>query len=629
MVWLGAAAAFVVAFLFRWLTLSEFPNDHFDHVALAQQLRLGAWPVRDFTDEGMPLAYVVSAVAWSLARSPFLSEAIVVSLGFAIAAALTFLAVARLSRSSIAASVAVLAQVMVYPRTYSYPKLLVQAVAIAVACWAIERLNTRRLAALAATTALGYYFRHDHAVHIGAATIALLAVVRWPMGLPAIARTVAQYTAMVIAFVLPHLLYVQWAAGLPTYLAISRNYVMAESAAGQYRVPRPHLVPAAGLWVRRDTPTVSVRWTAATDAAARVQLEQRFALERVGHTDETTWQYRLRDTGAANMASLRSSPSVDDTHGFDRISDARVRGLQLGPGWRARENSLAVLYWWCWLIPAVALIAAVATRRTMTTTGAAGAAMLIVLAVFANLGFLRSPLDMRLPDVAVPQAVLAAWLGTTLWRWPSTRRGQVFRRGLVLIATAKAVIAITVLSQTGQLLLATGIASGPAGVAQRVADVTAERRAAFPGPVPNNPSRVLLPFLEYVRECTGPDDHLLYAWYSPEVYVVADRPFAGDHRKFVAPFHSSSWEQARTLDRLTRQRVPFVLIPKERRQSFETGYPEVWQYVRSRYVPMTTIPEGDPAGIEILRESNWFSDRLYRDTSWPCAGSRRSGAGPS
>ena len=111
--------------------------------------------------------------------------------------------------------------------------------------------------------------------------------------------------------------------------------------------------------------------------------------------------------------------------------------------------------------------------------------------------------------------------------------------------------------------------------------------------------------------------------------MVADRPLAGDHRKFVAPFHSSSWEQARTLDRLRRQRVPFVLIPRERRHSFETGYPEVWQYLRSRYVPMTTIPEGDPGGIEILREANWFSERRYRDTICPCVGSPPSGAGTS
>src|SRR5688500_12930070 len=99
MVWIGALAAFLVVFGFRWLTLSEFPNDHFDHVAIAQQLRLGAWPVRDFTDEGLPLAYVLSAAAWSLFKSPFLSEAIVVASGFAAAAALSFVAAARLSGS--------------------------------------------------------------------------------------------------------------------------------------------------------------------------------------------------------------------------------------------------------------------------------------------------------------------------------------------------------------------------------------------------------------------------------------------------------------------------------------------------------------------------------------------------
>src|SRR5262245_36269604 len=193
MVRLGAAAAFVVVFAFRWLTLAEFPNDHFDHLALAQQLRLGAWPVRDFTDEGLPLAYVASAAAWSLMKSPFLSEAVLVSFGFAIAAALTFVVATRLTRSPTAASAAVLAQVMFYPRTYSYPKLLVQAVAVAVACWAIERLSIRRLAALAAATALGYYFRHDHAIYLGIAIVTLLTVARWPKGVRDVTRTVAQY----------------------------------------------------------------------------------------------------------------------------------------------------------------------------------------------------------------------------------------------------------------------------------------------------------------------------------------------------------------------------------------------------------------------------------------------------
>jgi len=106
----GTALAFLLAAAFRWLTLTEFLNDHFDHVALAQQLRLGALPVRDFVDEGMPLMYAISAAAWSLINAPFLSEAIIVALAFAIAAALSFRVAARLSRSMLAAALAVIAQ---------------------------------------------------------------------------------------------------------------------------------------------------------------------------------------------------------------------------------------------------------------------------------------------------------------------------------------------------------------------------------------------------------------------------------------------------------------------------------------------------------------------------------------
>jgi hypothetical protein len=139
-----------------------------------------------------------------------------------------------------------------------------------------------------------------------------------------------------------------------------------------------------------------------------------------------------------------------------------------------------------------------------------------------------------------------------------------------------------------------------------------------PGPVPSNPSALLLPFFEYLRQCTSADDRLLYAWYSPEVYIVADRAFAGDHRKFFAPFHATRWEQARTIARLKQEQVPFVLIPRDRRQSFAAGYPDVWQYIRTRYVPMATVPDGDPAGIDILRDAAWTTARTYRSTTWPC-----------
>src|SRR5688500_6214593 len=106
----GIALALLITAAFRWLTLTELLNDHVDHVALAQQVRLGAMPLRDFVDEGMPLMYMVSAAAWTLIKAPFVSEAIIVALGFATAAALSFRAASLISQSVLAAALATAAQ---------------------------------------------------------------------------------------------------------------------------------------------------------------------------------------------------------------------------------------------------------------------------------------------------------------------------------------------------------------------------------------------------------------------------------------------------------------------------------------------------------------------------------------
>jgi hypothetical protein len=109
------------------------------------------------------------------------------------------------------------------------------------------------------------------------------------------------------------------------------------------------------------------------------------------------------------------------------------------------------------------------------------------------------------------------------------------------------------------------------------------------------------------------------------VYIVADRGFAGDHRKFFAPFHATAWEQARTVARLKQQRVPFVIIPSDRRTLFESGYPDVWQFLKTRYVPMTSIPIGGGEQMTVLRDAAWTSDRSYESTDWPCPGTAAGG----
>jgi hypothetical protein len=242
--------------------------------------------------------------------------------------------------------------------------------------------------------------------------------------------------------------------------------------------------------------------------------------------------------------------------------------------------------------------------------------MIAVLALFTDIAFLRAPLHVRLPDLAVSHSILGAWVATTLWRWPVQRWPRLISRASVAVGTVTVLVAIGVFAGTGTLLATTRLLQGPAAVVQRGREVAANMRDDKPGPVPNNPSVVLLPFFEYLQACTAPQDRLLFTWYSPELYIVAKRGFAGDHRRIYRRL--SDWEQARTLARLRQERVPFVLIPLPRKPWLQESNPDIWRYIESRYVPMATIPPGDPEGFEILRESAWTGTSAYPQTGWPC-----------
>ena len=50
-----AIAVFVATALIRYLALKGFSNDHYQHLAGAQQMLMGELPTRDFVDPGQPL----------------------------------------------------------------------------------------------------------------------------------------------------------------------------------------------------------------------------------------------------------------------------------------------------------------------------------------------------------------------------------------------------------------------------------------------------------------------------------------------------------------------------------------------------------------------------------------------
>src|SRR5688572_13571002 len=116
------------AFGFRILSLRGLPNDHYMHLAWAQQLLFNDVPGRDFVDPGMPLLYTLSALVQRVWAGPF-GEALLTAGMLAIAAATTLVLVTRVTTLWVGATAA-LFQIALVPRLYSYPKILVPAVAL-------------------------------------------------------------------------------------------------------------------------------------------------------------------------------------------------------------------------------------------------------------------------------------------------------------------------------------------------------------------------------------------------------------------------------------------------------------------------------------------------------------------
>src|SRR6185369_2620954 len=94
----AAVAAGVLAFAYRVLVLRDLTNDHYMHLAWAQQLLFCQLPGRDFVDPGMPLMYTLSAFVQHLWPGPF-SEGVITCLLLAVAASATCLVATELTGS--------------------------------------------------------------------------------------------------------------------------------------------------------------------------------------------------------------------------------------------------------------------------------------------------------------------------------------------------------------------------------------------------------------------------------------------------------------------------------------------------------------------------------------------------
>jgi hypothetical protein len=232
----AGVAAFCVAW--RVLSLGALENDHFVHLARAHQMLHGYWPLRDFSDPGLPGQYMLSALAsWAFGIAPLVDVLLQASM-LAIAAGLTLRLAERASGSSLVGTAVALVEVLSMPRLYAAPKLLVHAVAIALAWRYLDSPTRRRATWLGAWTACAFLLRHDHGLFVGLIAVGCLLARRagragqWRGDAAALAGTAA-------LLLLPWVLYVEAVAGFGAYLESALAFSRAEAVRTVRQWPGP------------------------------------------------------------------------------------------------------------------------------------------------------------------------------------------------------------------------------------------------------------------------------------------------------------------------------------------------------------------------------------------------------
>ena len=627
----AASLLFAATLAWRFLTFTGFSNDHYGHLALAQQLLLGDRPVRDFFDPGWPLTYLVSAAAWLAAGDSMATEWAITAAGFAAAAAFTVVAAHRLSGSlGIAVLVATL-EVLIYPRTYAYPKLL----PYALGAWAMLAMagnpSRRRVLLMGAMIAVAFLLRHDHGLYIGVAAAICVAVASRAEGWRVAGRRVATLTGAAAASLLPWILFVALSGGLVGYFQTATEFAAAEANASNLRAwPRLSLVPGQPLLGldRPNRPLAQIEWTSDTSDATRQALEQRYRIEYVREGDGTRFYY-MYDPSDATVGALGDDPHVAGSAGLGRVRRpawrelaAYLSPLRLAPALHSGANADAWLFWLFWTLPAVCGI--IAARRLFLARErwpgeSAVVVAVAVLAVVVNAGFLRDILRTRLPDAIVPVALLAAWALGLCWtgRWRRRSVQVLVQLGTVAILTVS-VAAISDVAGLPERMATTGVGEGLEGVRARGVEVS--RLLALPHrqdvAPPSRVSAALMPFFAYLDRCTSRSDRIIVTGEFPDVVVLAGRGFAGDGVVFGA-WYSSRTHQDRSIDLLRMRSAPLA-IHIDSNPQFRTQFGLVQAYLEREYELMTTIPTQGAGTIPILVQRNRIPVRTDPDTGWPC-----------
>jgi hypothetical protein len=221
-------------------------------------------------------------------------------------------------------------------------------------------------------------------------------------------------------------------------------------------------------------------------------------------------------------------------------------------------------------------------RRKAGVDGSATTLVVVAaaLSIITYQTLVRASPDSRLGDIVALTAILLGWLIWEMWSvtaWP--------RYALRAMATVLLVLTIASAFSFGRVITRLGDVgvNGPTNFVRRLLGV-GTLYGGRPLDLYAPPGATGLAGLSrWLNECTAEGDRLSIIGFEPQVFFLAERGFAGGLAFYDLGWNSSDRDQALTIDRWSRQRVPVILAMDIEWGSFSRDYPALRAWIDERY----------------------------------------------
>jgi hypothetical protein len=579
-----AVAAFT--FAYRYLSFERFPNEHFVVLSRAQQVLMGALPVRDYSEYQAPLGVIASAWAQITFGPGLHSELLLVCGAFAVASAVAYLVTASVSGSIGTGIACALVVTAATPVTNAYPKVLPYVLAFGAAWLYAQKPGRGLLWLLAAAVVFGGLLRHDHAIVLGAGAAAAVFVAHRNT-VPG-TRAVAHLALAGTALVAPYIIWVQRYEGVANYVAANMDAAGSEGRNAVWSPVPLETDESRPNWVKLaepQEPIVYVRWRRDLSSEARHRLETDHGLRLIGDIENEAGKYDASGADARTLGALVRDPAVQETAGIDlrtgELMDRRpwiahVLQYVVLPGDGLQPLFVGLLYYVLWLLPVAAACLVAVRWKHLAPHIRSIAVMAIAVELVMCSEMLRDPLATRVRDIVAPLVLVLASMSVVVRTLSarSARWGARAALGALFLAVG---VAVAGAGSFGENLRETGTSRGWQGITARVAEIRARYGAPYER-IGFKPDRMIA----YVMTCIPPQSRILAIAVIQQLFFYTNRGFAGGYDA-LSGFYTSDRQATQILQRLSREDVPLVVLDHEFAGGIARTYPRIAAHLTQHY----------------------------------------------